>query len=105
MRFSIINQKNAIIGTDYEIASYEITLVNGQSSSAVPVRILDDDLPEFNESFAIKLEKGSLSGGAKLGAPQQCVVTILENDHPYGSVGMLFSMQFPFDEYSLLKAY
>lgn len=87
VRFSTISQ-SATLGSDYQVSSYLITLINGQSSAVVPIRIINDDLSEFNESLIIKLEESSLTGGAKLGSPQQCVVTILENDYPYGLIGM-----------------
>ena len=64
--------------------------MDGQTSAKVPIQILNDDLPEFNETFVVRLEQNSLTGGAKLGNPKECVVTILENDYPYGLIGMLF---------------
>ena len=89
VRFTIANQ-NTILGSDYQISSYTITLMDGQRDAVVPIRIINDDLPEFNESFVIRLEESSLTGGATLGFPRECTVTILENDYPYGLFGMFY---------------
>ena len=96
MDFSIASQ-NAVLGTDYQASSYSIQLLNGQTNANVPVQIFNDDLPEFNESLVIQLEESSLTGGAKLGSPRECTVTILENDYPYGLIGMFlfFSLYYP----------
>ena len=67
--------------------SYLITLNNGQDAAAVPIAIVNDAQPEFNESFVIRLDVASLTGGAMLGNPRECTVTIIENDNPYGLIG------------------
>ena len=87
MRFSITDQ-NTVLGVDYQISTYLVQFMNGQTSAFVPVQIIDDSRPEFNESFVIRLEENSLTGGAKLGSPKECVVTIPENDYPYGLIGI-----------------
>lgn len=72
-------------GSDYRIQSRSITLVQKQRVAVVPVDIIHDMTPEFDESFQIKLT--NVTGGAKLGSPLECTVTILENDYPYGLIG------------------
>ena len=72
-------------GSDYRIPSTNITLVEKQREAAVPVDIVHDLTPEFDEIFQIKLT--SVAGGAKLGSQRECTVTILENDYPYGLIG------------------
>ena len=72
-------------GSDYRIQSRNITIVEKQRVAAVPVDIIHDMTPEFDESFQIKLT--SVAGGAELGSPLECTVTILENDYPYGLIG------------------
>ena len=64
-----------------------MSLNDRQKEAALPVTILNDDLPEFYESFTVRLAALSISGGAQLGSPVECVVGILENDYPYGLVG------------------
>lgn len=51
----------------------------------VPVEIVHDLEPEFNEDFRIRLT--GVYGGAVLGSQLECTVTILENDYPYGLIG------------------
>ena len=72
-------------GSDYRIQSRNITLVEKQREAVVPVDIIHDLTPEFDEIFQIKLT--SVAGGAKLGSQLECTVTILENDYPYGLIG------------------
>lgn len=72
-------------GSDYRIQSTNITLVEKQREAGVPVDIVHDLTPEFDEIFQIKLT--SVAGGAELGSQRQCTVTILENDYPYGLIG------------------
>ena len=47
--------------------------------------ILDDNIPEFNESFTVVLT--SASGGAVLGDVLSTTVIILANDDPNGALG------------------
>lgn len=72
-------------GSDYRIQSTNITLVEKQREAIVPVDIVHDLTPEFDEIFQIKLI--SVAGGAELGSQLECTVTILENDYPYGLIG------------------
>ena len=74
--------------SDYRILSRNITLVERQKVAEVPVEIVHDLIPEFDENFRIRLT--SVYGGAVLGFPLECTVTILENDYPYGLIGQCF---------------
>ena len=56
-----------------------------QRVAEVPVEIIHDMQPEFNEDFKIRLI--SAYGGAVLGSQLECTVTILQNDYPYGLIG------------------
>lgn len=47
--------------------------------------IVDDNIPEFNESFTVVLT--SVSGGAVLGTVLETTVVILANDDPNGALG------------------
>lgn len=53
--------------------------------AVVPVDIVHDFTPEFDEIFRIKLT--GVAGGAELGSQLECTVTILANDYPYGLIG------------------
>ena len=72
-------------GSDYRILSRNITLVEQQRVAAVPIEIVHDLKPEFDEDFRIRLT--GVYGGAVLGSQLECTVTILENDYPYGLIG------------------
>ena len=60
-------------------------MVEKQREAIVPVDIVHDLTPEFDETFQIRLI--SVAGGAELGSQLECTVTILENDYPYGLIG------------------
>ena len=73
-------------GLDYRILSQEVLLADQQSKRAVPVHLVDDSLPETEERFRIRLT-GRILGGAQLGSPTSCLVTIRASDDPYGAFG------------------
>lgn len=83
MAFEVVAQ--SANGSDYRILSQNVTLVEQQRVAEVPVKIVHDMQPEFNENFKIRLI--SAYGGAVLGSQLECTVTILENDYPYGLIG------------------
>ena len=70
---------------DYRINASKVTLSDGQRTAAVPISIINDDTPELNETFSVRLL--SKDGSVVIGFPSQCVVTIEENDYPYGLLG------------------
>ena len=76
-------------GSDYVILFRNITLLEDQRVAAVPVNILDDQEPEFEQTFRINLLSSGIQGGAVLGNPVECTVTITENDYPYGLIGRM----------------
>ena len=65
-----------------------VSLASGQRTAALPLTIVDDVFPEFRETFIVRLLASNLHGGAKLGSPVECIVTIEENDYPFGLLGM-----------------
>ena len=65
-----------------------VTMTANQSRIAVPLTIIDDSEPEFDESFAVELT--SVMGGARLGSTTRSEVTILSNDDPNGRIGEMF---------------
>lgn len=72
--------------SDYVLYN-NVTFKDGQRTATVPVNIVDDSEPEKIESFTIKLLPTGIQGGALLGYPRECVVTIAENDYYYGLIG------------------
>ncbi|XP_078413685.1 adhesion G-protein coupled receptor V1 [Cetorhinus maximus] len=76
----------ARVGEDYSIASSDVILLEGETSKAVPIYLLNDIIPELEESFRIELINET-TGGAVLGAVTQATITIEASDDPYGSFG------------------
>ena len=74
--------------SDYQVLAGNVSLAEGQRTAAVPVNVVNDQIPEFSETFTVRLLAANLQGGAKLGSPVECTVTIEENDYPYGLMGM-----------------
>ena len=56
----------------------------GESTAFVPLRIVNDQLPEFNEDFTVRLTD---AGAARLGSQTVTTVTIEQNDDPNGAFG------------------
>ncbi|XP_059551072.1 adhesion G-protein coupled receptor V1 [Myotis daubentonii] len=76
----------AIAGEDYSIASSDVVLLEGETSKAVPVYIIDDIYPELEESFLVQL-LNETTGGAKLGELTEAIIIIEASDDPYGLFG------------------
>ena len=57
-----------------------------------PWQILNDRVPEEAESFQVVL-LDQITGGAILGSPTSCVVTIEPSDDPYGNFGRKFMFE------------
>ncbi|XP_073933195.1 adhesion G-protein coupled receptor V1 isoform X3 [Castor canadensis] len=76
----------AIAGEDYSIASSDVVLLEGETSKAVPIYIINDIYPELEESFLVQL-LNETTGGAKLGALTEALIIIEASDDPYGLFG------------------
>ncbi|KAJ8414918.1 hypothetical protein AAFF_G00024410 [Aldrovandia affinis] len=74
----------ARVGDDYSVASSDVVLLEGESSKPVPIYIINDNIPEREETFLIEL-LNQTTGGAMLGTPTQAVITILPSDDPFGA--------------------
>ncbi|MCI4392676.1 hypothetical protein PGIGA_G00148550 [Pangasianodon gigas] len=74
----------ARVGEDYSVASSDVVLLEGESSKPVPILIINDMIPELEETFRIEL-LNQTTGGAFLGELTQAIITILPSDDPYGS--------------------
>ncbi|NXA31973.1 GPR98 protein, partial [Eudromia elegans] len=71
-------------GEDYSIASSDVVLLEGETSKAVPIYIINDINPEVEESFYIQL-LNQTTGGALLGSLTRAIITIEASDDPFGS--------------------
>uniref|UniRef100_A0A8C8RXK2 Adhesion G-protein coupled receptor V1 n=1 Tax=Pelusios castaneus TaxID=367368 RepID=A0A8C8RXK2_9SAUR len=74
----------ATAGDDYSVASSDVVLLEGETSKAVPIYIINDINPEVEETFHVQLLNHT-TGGALLGALTQAVITIEASDDPFGS--------------------
>ncbi|XP_030633613.1 adhesion G-protein coupled receptor V1 [Chanos chanos] len=74
----------ARVGEDYSVASSDVVLLEGETSKPVPILIINDVVPELEETFRIEL-LNQTTGGALLGELTQAVITIQPSDDPYGS--------------------
>lgn len=74
---------NALLNRDYGFSARELYFQSGENLKSVDVTILDDELPEADESFELVL--AIPKGGASLGA-RVAQITILENDGAGGKV-------------------
>lgn len=80
----------ALSGIDYVLMSNQVTLLRSQTSAAIPIRIIDDSLPEVAETFLVQLDQ--VSGGGVLGTVTSTSVIIEASDDPNGAFGKLFDI-------------
>nr|AAL06014.1 MASS1.3 [Mus musculus] len=76
----------AAAGEDYSIASSDVVLLEGETTKAVPIYIINDIYPELEETFLVQL-LNETTGGATLGPLREAVITIEASDDPYGLFG------------------
>ncbi|XP_053330924.1 adhesion G-protein coupled receptor V1 [Spea bombifrons] len=74
----------ATAGEDYSVASSDVVLLEGETSKAVPIYIINDINPEVEESFRVLL-LNQTTGGALIGEMTEAIITIEASDDPYGS--------------------
>uniref|UniRef100_A0A3B5LIK0 Adhesion G-protein coupled receptor V1 n=1 Tax=Xiphophorus couchianus TaxID=32473 RepID=A0A3B5LIK0_9TELE len=74
----------ARVSEDYSVASTDVVLLEGESSKSVPIYVINDLVPELEETFVIELINQT-TGGALLGEPTRAVITILPSDDPFGA--------------------
>ncbi|XP_026177361.1 adhesion G-protein coupled receptor V1 isoform X2 [Mastacembelus armatus] len=74
----------ARISEDYSVASTDVVLLEGESSKSVPIYVINDVVPELEETFLIELINQT-TGGALLGELTRAIITILPSDDPFGA--------------------
>jgi hypothetical protein len=73
----------AAAGSDYAATSGTLSWANGDAASKTfAVAMLDDSLPEGNET--VNLTLSAPAGGASLGSPSTATLTIVDNEGPPG---------------------
>lgn len=75
-----------LTGEDYSVASTDVVLLEGESSKSVPVYVINDLVPELEETFLVELINQT-TGGAMLGDLTRAIITILPSDDPFGAFG------------------
>jgi hypothetical protein len=70
----------AISGTDFVATSGTLTFGDGVTSQTISIPILDDELPESEESFSLRLL--NVSPDAVLGNPDTTSITIIDDNDP-----------------------
>lgn len=86
VKFRVANN-TALQGLDYEVLTDTVTLPEGVVSRPLPIRLIDDLIPEQEEVFYVELQN-QITGGAVLGTSSVAVVTILPSDDPNGLFGI-----------------
>ncbi|OUL17518.1 LamG-like jellyroll fold domain-containing protein [Nostoc sp. 106C] len=76
---------SATAGADYTRQSGTLTFAPGETRKSVTIPILNDNLPEPNETFDFAIN--NITGGATLLAPQTAEITIVDNENSTGLVG------------------
>ena len=61
-----------------------------QSFFELPIYIIPDTVPEFDERFSVRILPNTTKGGSVVGKISRCDVVILESDYPYGLIGNQF---------------
>ncbi|XP_077988560.1 adhesion G-protein coupled receptor V1-like [Glandiceps talaboti] len=89
VRFQVV-PLTAQASIDYSVASSDVILLNGETFKAVPVEIINDGIPEVEETFEIRL-LDQITGGAVLGSPTVATITILPSDDPNGRFDFAFT--------------
>ncbi|XP_061753493.1 adhesion G-protein coupled receptor V1 [Nerophis ophidion] len=75
---------SARVSEDYSVASTDVVLLEGESSKSVPIYVINDVVPEVEETVVVELINQT-TGGALLGELTRAVITILPSDDPFGA--------------------
>lgn len=86
--FELIYKTRGMNSLDVHPRTGSASFAPNETTTAINVTIVDDDLPELMESFEIQLTKPV--GGATIGQQRRADVRIQENDYPYGLFGYVF---------------
>ncbi len=70
-----------------------VTFAPGQSTRPLPLAVVDDSVPEFDEMFTVRLV--GVVGSAVLGDVIVSTVTIEANDDPNGALGKSYKNRPP----------
>jgi len=85
VRFIVV-PLTAVSGVDYTVSGTSVSLLDGQHLALVPISLIRSTQPKLARSFIVRL-LDSTTGGAAVGQPAQCVVTIRETRDAHGIFG------------------
>ena len=88
--------------SDYTPMGGTVTFAPGQSTRPLPLAVVDDSVPEFDEMFTVRLV--GVVGSAILGDVIVSTVTIEANDDPNGALGKSYKTAHPLVCVCLLRA-
>ncbi|GCB81517.1 hypothetical protein scyTo_0023000, partial [Scyliorhinus torazame] len=69
--------------------SGELLFEPGDKDAVIAINILDDDIPEDDEIFAVRLTNAK--GGAEIGSNDEVDIIIQSNDDAHGIIGFVQS--------------
>ncbi len=72
---------SARAGTDYTATTGTLSFADGETAKTFAVPLLDNAAAQTNRAFTVALS--SPTGGALLGSPSACTVTIVDDDDPH----------------------
>jgi len=82
----VVEPVTAVLGTDYTVSRDHVSLADGENTKLVPVTLIGSTVPKLARSFSVRLVN-STTGGAAVGQPAECTVTVLETDDARGIFG------------------
>ncbi|XP_039258016.2 adhesion G-protein coupled receptor V1-like isoform X1 [Styela clava] len=82
--FVFPQNREAIHGEDYQCEPTTITIPDSQDKVYFPITILDDDIPEGDETFEVLI--GNPSIGLEIGNSTKSTIKILSNDDAHGKL-------------------
>lgn len=82
--------ESASANFDYSVTSTDVILYNGETSKQLPIEVINDRIPELEETFRVRL-LDQITGGAILGSPVEAQILIESSDDPNGNFGKGFS--------------
>ena len=85
MQFIVV-PLTAVLGTDYTVSGNRMSLADGETMQLVPITLIRSAVPKLARSFSVRL-LNSTTGGAAVGHPAECLVTILETEDAHGIFG------------------
>jgi len=86
----VIIPSTAVLGVDYTLSSDHVSLADGESMKLIPITLIPSTAPKLARGFTIRL-LNSTTGGAAVGHPAECIVTIQETADAHGIFGNIIA--------------